>query len=95
MGQSPSGLWYTCVHAKQLLIDPMCICEWKKIIKYSLFLRQCKVYQPARSQRKKGVKKKKKKKKFGFLTKMSNIKYYDDLILFVPLLSNIGLKPYQ
>ncbi len=29
--------------------------------KYSLFLRQCKVYQPARSQRKKGAKKKKKK----------------------------------
>ena len=27
------------------------------IIKYSLFLRQCKVYQPARSQRKKGAKK--------------------------------------
>jgi hypothetical protein len=33
----------------------------KKIIKYSLFLRQCKLYQPARSQRKKGAKKKKKK----------------------------------
>ncbi len=30
---------------------------------YSLFPRQCKVYQPARSQRKKGAKKKKKKKK--------------------------------
>jgi hypothetical protein len=29
----------------------------KLIIKYSLFLRQCKVYQPARSQRKKGEKK--------------------------------------
>ncbi len=35
----------------------------EKIIKYSLFLRQCKVYQPARSQRKKGAKKKKKKKR--------------------------------
>jgi hypothetical protein len=23
VGPSPSGLWYTCVHAKQLLIDPM------------------------------------------------------------------------
>jgi hypothetical protein len=23
VGQSTSGLWYTCVHAKQLLIDPM------------------------------------------------------------------------
>jgi hypothetical protein len=29
----------------------------EKIIKYSLFLRQCKVYQPAQSQRKKGAKK--------------------------------------
>jgi hypothetical protein len=28
-----------------------------KKIKYSLFLRQCKVFQPARSQRKKGTKK--------------------------------------
>ena len=37
----------------------------EKIIKYSLFLRQCKVYQPARSQRKKGAKKKKKKKSPG------------------------------
>jgi uncharacterized ferritin-like protein (DUF455 family) len=56
VGQSP--LWYTCVHAKQLQIDPMYM--WvEKIIKYSLFLRQCKVNQPARSQRKKGAKKKK------------------------------------
>ncbi len=31
----------------------------EKIIKHSLYLRQCKVYQPARSQRKKGAKKKK------------------------------------
>jgi hypothetical protein len=23
VGQSPSGLWYTCVHAKQLQKDPM------------------------------------------------------------------------
>ena len=58
VGQSPSGLWYTCVHAKQLLIDPMY--KWvEKITKYSLFLRQWKVYQPAQSQRKKGEKKKK------------------------------------
>ncbi len=28
-----------------------CICEWKKIIKYSLFLRQCNVYQPAQSKK--------------------------------------------
>jgi hypothetical protein len=28
-----------------------------QIIKYSIFLRQCKVYQPAQSQRKKGAKK--------------------------------------
>ncbi len=42
MGQSPSGLWCTCVHAKQLQRDPMSM--WgEKIIKYSLFLRQCKV----------------------------------------------------
>jgi hypothetical protein len=34
----------------------------EKMIKYSLFLRQCKVYQPAQSQRKKGAKKTKKKK---------------------------------
>jgi len=34
-----------------------------KIIKYSLFLRQCKVYQPARTQRKKGAKKKEEKKR--------------------------------
>ncbi len=32
VGQSLSGLWYTCVHAKQLLIDPMYM--WvEKIIK--------------------------------------------------------------
>jgi hypothetical protein len=29
----------------------------EKIIKYSLFLRQCKVYQPAQNERKKGEKK--------------------------------------
>ncbi len=55
VGQSPSGLWYTCVHAKQLLIDPMYMWVEKR---YSLFLRQCKVYQQARSQWKKGAKKK-------------------------------------
>jgi hypothetical protein len=55
VGQSPSGLWYTYVHAKQLQIDPMYMRVEKK---YSVFLRQCKVYQPAQSQRKKGAKKK-------------------------------------
>jgi hypothetical protein len=54
VGQSPSGLWYTYVHAKQLQIDPMYMRVEKK---YSVFLRQCKVYQPAQSQRKKGAKK--------------------------------------
>ncbi len=39
VGQSSSGLWYTCVHAKQLLIDPMYV--WvEKIIKYSIYLRE-------------------------------------------------------
>ncbi len=59
VGQSPSGLWYTCVHAKQLLIDPMCICEWKK--KYSLFLRQCMYINQHKVKRKERSKKKKKK----------------------------------
>jgi hypothetical protein len=39
----------------QLQIDPMYM-GVEKIIKYSFFLRQCKVFQPARSQRKKGTK---------------------------------------
>jgi len=55
VGQGQSGLGYTCVHAMQLQIDPMYM-GVEKIIKYSLFLRQCKVFQPARSQRKKGTK---------------------------------------
>ena len=84
VGQSPSGLWYTCVHAKQLLIDPMYM--WvEKIIKYSLFLRQCKVYQPARSQRKKGAKKKKKKRfsytKYFFIWSTNIFDwYFDDIV---------------
>ncbi len=32
VGQSPSGLWYTCVHAKQLLINPMYMWVEKKIL---------------------------------------------------------------
>ncbi len=35
VGQSPSGLWYTCVHAKQLLIDPMYVWVEKKKTPYS------------------------------------------------------------
>jgi len=41
---------------------PMYMWVEKIIKKYSLFLRQCKVYQPARSQGRKKQKKKKKKK---------------------------------
>ncbi len=71
VGQSPSGLWYTCVHAKQLQIDPMYMwVEKNKNKKYSLFLRQCKVYQPARSQSNKGAKKKKKLSWFDILCKI-------------------------
>ncbi len=54
---------WALVHMQSSCKEIQCICEWKKIIKYSLFLRQCKVYQPTRSQRKKGAKKKKNKKK--------------------------------
>ena len=57
VSQSPTGLWYTCIHAKQLQRNPMYM--WvENINKYSLFLRQCNVYhQPAESQSKKGAKK--------------------------------------
>jgi hypothetical protein len=51
----------------------------EKIIKYSLFLRQCKVYQPARSKkgRKEQKKKKKKKKKFDEKKLLSDMLWND------------------
>jgi len=64
VGQSLSGLWYTCVHAKQLQIDPMYM--WvEKIIKNTPYS-----WDNARYINQRGVKgrkeQKKKKKPFSF-----------------------------
>jgi hypothetical protein len=69
--KSKWALIHLCT-CKAAAIDPMYM--WvEKIIKYSLFLRQCKVYQPARSQGKKGAKKKKKKNHYRYMSHSTGV----------------------